>query len=119
MSKVVRSALMAGTFAVCVAASLTAARAEVIRVAVVTAGSATDYQSNAALVPAFAALLKKGSGVKAVYAGTDAANMSITTTSVWANEADIAAVTGSAERKAEADKLKSKSYTIGVFQLAP
>jgi hypothetical protein len=117
MKNTLRSLLMTGVIALCAAAGLSSAKADVIRVAVVTADSQADYDNNAALVPGFAALLKKSA--KAVYAGTDASHMAITTTSVWASEADLAALTGSAEWKAMAEKLKAKSYTIGVFQLTP
>ena len=43
--------------------------------------------------------------------------MSTTTSSVWASEADIVAVTGSADWKAVVAKLKSKPITPEVFQL--
>jgi len=97
---------------------ITSARADVLRVAIVTADSAADYASNAALLPTFAALLTKGGG-KDVIAGTDAAKMTIVSSSVWPSEAAVMAVTGSADWKAEAAKLKSKSYVIEIFQVTP
>lgn len=118
MTKLFRAAMLAGA-AVFYVAGGTAARADVVRVAVVVADSAADYQSNTALLPAFAAMLKKGAGVKEVYTGTDDAHMAITTVSVFPDAAAVAAVTGSADWKAEAAKLKSKNYTIGVYNVAP
>jgi hypothetical protein len=100
-------------------ASLTSANADVIRIAVVSADSKADFDNNAALVATFEALLRKGAGVKGVYAGTDAEKMSITTTSVWGSASDVAAVTDSADWKAAAGKLKAKTYTTEIFELAP
>jgi hypothetical protein len=114
-----RGALTAAAFAVCAVAGMTAAKADVIRVAIVTADSQGDYAANAALVPGFEALLKKGAGNKAVYAGTDPAKMSITTTSVFATAAQATDATSSPEWKAEAAKLKAKSYVIELFDLTP
>ncbi|MGD0102441.1 MAG: hypothetical protein ABSC06_00210 [Rhodopila sp.] len=119
MKNMLRNVLTAGAIGLCTIAGHTAAQAEVIRVAVVVADNAADYANNAALLPTFAALLRKGTGVKDVYVGSDAAKMTIATTSVWANESDIASVTGSAEWKAAAGKLKSKPYTPEVFQITP
>jgi hypothetical protein len=102
-----------------ISASLTTANADVIRIAVVTAENKADYDNNAALVASFEALLKKGAGVKGVYAGTDAEKMSITTTSVWGAASDVEAVTGSADWKATAAKLKAKTYNTEIFELAP
>jgi hypothetical protein len=116
MHNTFRTLILAG-IAVCSAAVAPTARADVIRIAVVVAESKADYDNNAALVPTFAALLKKGA--KAVYAGTDAAKMSITTTSVWSNEAAIAAVVGGDDWKAAAAKLKGKPYTAEVFEIVP
>ena len=117
MYNTVRAAILAGAAAFCVAGA-TAARADVIRVAIVMADSAADNAANAAMIPAFTAMLTKG-GAKDVMGGTDAGKMAIVTTSVWPNEAAIAAVTGSADWKAEAAKLKAKSYVINVFELTP
>jgi hypothetical protein len=114
-----RGALTASAFALCAAAGMTSAKADVIRVAIVVADSQADYTANAALVPAFEALLKKGAGNKAVYAGTDASKMSITTTSVFGTAAQATDATSSPEWKAEAAKLKAKSYVIEVFELTP
>jgi len=113
----VRGLLLAAAVALGSFGGLTAAKADVIRVAVVVADNQADYDNNAALLPTFAALLKKGA--KAVYVGSDAAKMTITTTSVWASEADIAAVTGTDDWKAAAGKLKAKTYVPEVFQLVP
>src|SRR5271165_6917154 len=73
---------------------------------------------HAALLPTFADLLKKG-GAKAVVVGADAEHMAIATTSVWGSAADIAKLTGSDDWKAAAGKLKRKSYTTEVFEVAP
>jgi hypothetical protein len=100
-------------------AGVTTANADVIRVAVVTADSKADYDNNAALVATFEALLKKGAGVKGVYAGTDAEKMSITTTSVWGSASEVEAVTSTADWKAAAAKLKAKTYNTEIFELAP
>ena len=82
----------------------------------VVADSQADYDNNAALLDTFSALLKKGNA-KAVYVGSDPGKMTITTTSVWANEGDVSALTGSADWKAAAGKLKAKTYNSEVFQL--
>ena len=116
MKKMFSSVLM-GAFAVCTVAGFTAAKADVIRVAIAVADSQADYESNAALLPTFAELFKKGKA-KAEYVGTDAAKMTIMSTSVWASEADVTAVTGSADWKAAAGKLKAKTYNTEVFELA-
>jgi hypothetical protein len=116
MTNLFRAAILAGAAVFCVA-GVNAARADVLRVAIVIADSAADNTANAALLPDFASLLTKG-GAKDVLAGTDAGKMAIVTTSVWANEAAIAAVTGSDAWKAEAAKLKAKSYVINVFELS-
>lgn len=113
------SALTAGALALGLIAGLTPAKADVFRTAIAVAENQADYENNVALLPTFAELLKKGTGVKAVYAGTDAAKLTVTTTSVWANEADVASVTGTAEWKAAAAKIKAKSYAGEVFQLIP
>jgi len=118
MRNMLRSALIAGAFTLCTAAGLAAAKADVVRVAIVVADSAADYTSNAATAPTFVAMLKKG-GAKDVVAGTDEAKMTIVTISVWPSEAAITAVTGSADWKAEAAKLKAKSYVTEVFQIVP
>jgi hypothetical protein len=99
--------------------SLSAANADVLRVAVVAADSKADYDNNVALLPAFAALLKKGAGVKGVFAGTDPDKMSITTSSAWSAASDVSAVTDSADWKALAAKLKVKTYNTEIFELAP
>jgi hypothetical protein len=96
-----------------------AARADVIRVATVVAENQADYANNAALVPAFEAMLKKAPAVKATASGTDAAKLTIVTTSVWAQESDIKSATDTAEWKATAGKLKYKTYTAEIFQLVP
>jgi hypothetical protein len=116
LKETLRNVLTAGTFALCTAIGLTAAKADVLRVVVVVAESEADYANNAALLPTIVELMKKG-GVKVVYAGTDATKMSTTTSSVWASEADIVAVTGSADWKVVVAKLKSKPITPEVFQL--
>jgi len=118
MTNMLRSVLTVGALALSTAAGLTAAKADVVRVAIVMADSAADYAANAAMAPTFVAMLKKG-GAKDVVGGTDEAKMAIMTTSVWPDEAAITAVTGSADWKAEAAKLKAKSYVIEVFKIAP
>jgi hypothetical protein len=67
----------------------------------------------------FAALLRKGKGVKAVYAGTDAAKLTTTTSSVWSDPADIGSVTDTADWKATVAKLKAKPFTPEVFTIVP
>jgi hypothetical protein len=110
MKNMLRSVLTAGVFALCTVAGLMAAKAEVLRIAVVVADNAADYTNNAALAPTFAALLKKGTGVKGVYVGTDAAKMSIASSSVWDSEANAKAATSTDEWKAAVGKLKFKTY---------
>jgi hypothetical protein len=95
-----------------------AARADMIRDAFVIADNKADYDANKALLPTFADLLKKG-GAKSVFVGTDDAMMAITSTSVWGSQAEIDAVTGTADWKGAAGKLKYKTYTWEVFQLLP
>ncbi len=112
-----RSAILAGAAVFCLAGA-NAARADVLRVAIVIADSAADNTANAALLPGFASMLSKG-GAKDVMAGVDSGKMAIVTTSVFPSEAAIAAVTGSDAWKAEAAKLKAKSYVINVFQITP
>jgi hypothetical protein len=99
--------------------SAAAARADVIRVATVVAENQADFASNAALVPTFVELLKKSPAIKATYSGTDAAKLTIVTTSVWAQESDIKSVTDSAEWKATAGKLKYKTYNAEILQVVP
>ncbi|HXW20530.1 MAG TPA: hypothetical protein VEK35_08515 [Roseiarcus sp.] len=99
--------------------TLTTANAEALRIAVVTADNKADYDNNVALLPGFAALLKKGAGVKGVYVGVDADKMSITTSSAWGSASDVSAVTDSADWKALAAKLKAKTYTSEVFEIVP
>ena len=117
MKYMIRAAILAGAAAFCIASG-SAARADVVRVAVVIADNAADYQANAALLPAFADMLKKGGG-KEVHVATDAAHMTVTSVSVFPDAAAVGAVTGSDAWKAEAAKLKSKSYTIGVYDILP
>ena len=78
-----------------------------------------DYANNAALVPGFVAMLKKATAVKATWSGTDAAKMTIVTTSVWPQESDIKSLTDTADWKAAAGKLKYKTYTAEIFQVVP
>ncbi|RBP09068.1 hypothetical protein DFR50_12337 [Roseiarcus fermentans] len=118
MFNVMKSALLLGFAAVLGTASLSAARADVLRVAVVEAASDEDFKSNVALLPAFADLLKKG-GAKSVTVGSDGEHKSIATASVWGSAADLAKLTGSDDWKATAGKLKRKSYTTEVFEVAP
>lgn len=118
-----RNVLTAGAFALCTVAGLTPVKAEVLRIVLVVADNATDYATNVALLPTLTALLKKGTGVKDVHVGTDAAKMSFATSSVWANETDITSVTGTAEWKAATDKLSKPiaPYRVitEVFQITP
>jgi hypothetical protein len=109
---------IAGLGCYCVAGA-PAAKADVIRIATVVAENQADYANNAALVPAFVALLKKASVVKATYSGIDAGKLTITTTSVWPTAADIKTVTDTADWKAAAGKLKYKTYTAEVFEVVP
>ena len=51
MRNMLRSVLTAAAFALCTIAGLTAAKAEVLRIAVVAADNAADYANNAALAP--------------------------------------------------------------------
>jgi len=118
MSYLTKSALAFGFAAAVGAAAILIAKADVMRVAIVEAENEADFKSNAALLPTFADLLKKG-GAKAVVVGADAEHMAIATTSVWGSAADIAKLTGSDDWKAAAGKLKRKSYTTEVFEVAP
>jgi hypothetical protein len=118
MRNVIRNTLTLAVLGFCAVAGATTVKADVIRVALVVAENQADYANNAALVPTFVALLKKG-GIKAAYSGTDAAKLTIATTSVWANEADIKSVTDTADWKAAAGKLKYKTYSSEVFQVVP
>jgi hypothetical protein len=118
MTNTIRTIILAGAAAFCFA-GFNSARADVMRVAVVIADSPADYQANAALLPAFVKMLKAATGAKDVSSGTDAANNAIMTTSVFPNAAAVTALTGSDAWKAEAAKLKAKSYTINVFDLSP
>jgi hypothetical protein len=116
MKHALRAALVCGAIAICVAAASTA-HADVIRIALVTADSPADFDNNAALLPEYAALLKKGGGVKGVTVFADAAKLLIGTSSVWASEADVKAITDSAEWKAVVAKQKAKTLNIGIYQV--
>jgi len=118
MSMVIMRAVVCGAVALAGATGVSVARADSLRIAIVTADNDADYKSNAAMLPTFADLLKKG-GAKAVYVGTDAEHMAITSSSVWASADDIAKVTGSADWKAAAGKLKNKSYVTEIFEVQP
>src|SRR5208283_267510 len=59
MRKVLRGALAAGAVTLATVAGLAAAKADVIRIAIVVAGSDADYKNNVALLPTFEELLKK------------------------------------------------------------
>ncbi len=118
MSYLKKSALAFGFAAAVGAAAISVAKADVLRVAIVEADNEADFKSNAALLPTLADLLKK-LGAKSVVAGTDAEHMAIATSTVWGSAADIAKVAGSDEWKAAAGKLKRKSYTTEVFEVAP
>jgi hypothetical protein len=117
MKSMLRGVLAAAAFVLCAAAGLTAAKADVIRVALVVADKQADYDSNVALAPTFDALLKKAAGVKTAYVGTDAGKLTIMSSSVWPDEAAIKALTDSADWKAAAGKLKYKTYTVEIFQI--
>jgi hypothetical protein len=119
MRNVFRYAIPLAVLACYSAAGAPAARADVIRVATVVAENQADFASNAALVPTFVELLKKAPAIKATYSGTDAAKLTIVTTSVWAQESDIKSVTDTAEWKATAAKLKYKTYTAEILQAVP
>jgi|SRR5580658_7751278 hypothetical protein len=97
---------------------LSAANADVLRVAVVMADNQADYDNNVTLLPAFAELLKKAAGVKSVYVGMDPSKMSITTSSVWGSADDATKATSSDDWKAVAGKLKYKGYNAEVFEIS-
>ena len=118
MSIYAKSAMLFGLAAALGAAPMSAVRADVLRVAIVEADNDADFSSNVALLPTFVDLMKKG-GAKSVTVGSDAAKKSIGTSSVWGSAADIAKLTGSDDWKAAAGKLKRKSYTAEVFEVAP
>ena len=61
--------------------------------------------------------MKKGTGVKNVYVGIDAAKMSIASSSVWDSEANAKAATSTDEWKAAAGKLKFKTYTVEFLEV--
>ncbi len=119
MRNVFRCALPLAALACYSVAGGPAANADVIRIATVVAENQADYTNNAGLVPTFVALLKKSSAVKATFSGTDAGKLTITTTSVWPDEAAIKTLTDTADWKAAAGKLKYKTYTAEVFQVVP
>jgi hypothetical protein len=118
MVNMIKSALVLGFAAAVATATLSAAKADILRVAIVEAENDADFNANAALLPALADILKKG-GAKSVTVGTDAEHKAIATSTVWASAADLAKVTGSDQWKAEAGKLKRKSYTTEVFTVGP
>ena len=118
MSYLAKSALVFGFVAAVGAAAISVAKADVLRVAIVEAENEADFKSNVALLPTFADLLKKG-GAKAVVVGSDAEHKAIATSSVWESAADLAKFTGSDDWKAAAGKLKRKTYTTEVFEVAP
>jgi hypothetical protein len=115
----VRIAAVAFALAGAMEMSVATVNADVLRIAVVSADNKADYDNNVALLPGFAALLKKGSGVKGVFVGADPDKMSITTSSAWGSATDVSAVTDSADWKALAAKLKAKTYTTEVFEIVP
>jgi hypothetical protein len=117
MRNITRNILIAGAFAFCAAASLTAAKADVVRIALVVAGSQADYDSNASISPVAQELLKKGKGVKTIYMINDPAKLTRGSVSVWDNEADATTATSTAEWKALMGKMKSKSYTIEILEI--
>jgi hypothetical protein len=123
MRNMLRNISTAGAFALCTVAGLTPVNAEVLRIVLVVADNATDFANNVALLPTLTALLKKGKGVKDIHVGTDAAKMSIATSSVWADEADISSVTGTADWKAATGKLSKPTapyrVIVEVFQITP
>jgi len=118
MSGWMKSAIALGFAASVGLATLSVAKADILRVAIVEAESDADFQNNVALLSGFVDLMKKG-GAKSVTVGSDAEHKSIGTSSVWGSPADLAKVTGSDDWKAQAGKLKRKSYTTEVFQVAP
>jgi hypothetical protein len=90
MGNITRNILIAAALAFCTA-SVTAARADVVRIALSAAASQADYDSNAPISPAAEELLKKAKGLKAIYMINDAAKMTRGSVSVWDNEADTTA----------------------------
>jgi hypothetical protein len=118
MSYLTKIAMAFGLAAAVGMAAVSIARADVLRVAIVEADNDADFAGNVALLPTFADLLKKG-GAKNITVGSDAEHKTIATSSLWGSAADLAKVTGSDDWKAAAGKLKRKSYTTGVYQVAP
>lgn len=96
---------------------LSAANADVLRIAIVVADNQADYDNNVKTLPTFGELLKKG-GAKSVLVGMDPAKMSITSSSVWGSADDAAKATSTDDWKAAAGKLKYKAYTAEVFELS-
>ena len=118
MRNAIRSVVIAGLFAFCTIAGLTAAKADVVRIAIVTADNQADFDKNNAMSETAKALLMKGNGVKAVYILADPAKLTVASVSVWPSEADIHSVTDSAEWKSKiGGTLKFKTYTVEVFEL--
>ena len=94
------------SLAFCTIAGLTAAKADVVRIAIVTADNQADFDKNNAMSETAKALLMKGNGVKAVYILADPAKLTVASVSVWPSEADIHSVTDSAEWKSSQRYLK-------------
>jgi uncharacterized lipoprotein NlpE involved in copper resistance len=117
MRNAIGSVMIAGIFAFCTIAGLTAAKADVVRIAIVTADNQADFDKNNAMSETAKALLMKGNGVKAVYILADPAKLTVASVSVWPSEADVHSVTDTANWKSFAGTLKSKTYTVEVFEL--
>jgi hypothetical protein len=117
MANALRSILAAGALVVCTVAGLTAAKADAIRIALVTAENQADFDNNAALLPTYESLLKAGKGVKSVTVFSNPAKLTIGTASLWESADDVAAVTGSADWKATVAKQKAKTYNIDIYQV--
>ena len=117
MKTLMKALMAAGTVAICAAAGPTAANADVIRIGVVVVDNKADWDANTAATPKVLALLKQAKGVKAVYSIEDPEKMTVGTVSVFGTEAEVAAVTDSAEWKAVLGPLNSKSRSVQILKV--
>jgi len=107
-----RGLLIGTTLAVC---AVTAAQAEVLRLAIVIAPDQAGCESNVTMTSTFEDLYKKA-GATSCTVGHDATHLAIASSCVFANEAAIAAVTGSPEWAAANAKLKIQTRIIELLQ---